>query len=88
MLIIIKDILDSDYNFFELNKYSEILLIDNGIYNLLYSDFTKLNTKINVLNNDLLARGLELPKELTRIINLINYKDFANLTIKNKFVVD
>jgi len=87
MLLIIKEQLDIHFDINELNKYSEVLLMDDGVYNILTHDFFKLEKKINILGNDLKARGINLPKKFI-IINIINYNEFIQLKTDNKIIIN
>tara|TARA_R110000868_G_scaffold38572_13_gene134789 strand:- start:145 stop:405 length:261 start_codon:yes stop_codon:yes gene_type:complete len=78
MLLIIKNKLDTNPN---LENYKEILLIDDGIYNILNSNFNENNININILKNDLDSRGIILSTEQQNVITLMNYEQFVELTV-------
>ncbi|QJC33798.1 sulfurtransferase complex subunit TusB [Enterobacteriaceae endosymbiont of Donacia provostii] len=74
-----------------LHKHDELLLIQDGVLaglkNSLYMQkIIKIKKKMKILifaiNNDILARGLNL--NISNIIIRINYTKFVDLTIKHK----
>jgi len=87
MLIIIKKLLDADFDIKSLNKYSQILLIGDGVYNLNYLDFNLLKCKINILENDLKIRGLNISSKINYNFSLINYNNLVSLIEKYNYLI-
>lgn len=86
MIAIIKEQLNFNFDIRKLANYSEILLLDDGIYNLNFLDFSSLNIRVNLLKDDLKARGnIKISNEKEDYI-ILNYKSFVNLMIKNKCI--
>ncbi|QCI26931.1 sulfurtransferase complex subunit TusB [Buchnera aphidicola (Thelaxes californica)] len=76
-----------DYIVKFLNDFDDFLALQNGVLialknNVFLRHFKKKKVTLFVLQEDIIARGLEY--QVSKIFHIINYTQFVTLTVKNK----